>query len=114
MRLAAWSALSAALVLGLAACGGGGKLGPPQRVAVTADDSALHVIGAQALHSGLVTFTVRNAGKGSHALLISRLKHPLTQKEIIATLDKNKVTDIEAAFEAKGGIPDVPPGTSWQ
>lgn len=114
MRLAAWSALSAALVLGLAACGGGGKLGPPQRVAVTADDAALDVTGAQALHSGLVTFTVRNAGKGSHALLISRLKHPLTQKEIIATLDKNKVTDIEAAFEAKGGIPDVPPGTSWQ
>ena len=114
MRMSVWSALSVALVLGLAACGGSGKLGPPQRVGVTADDKVLHVTGAQALHAGLVTFTVRNAGKGAHALLISRLKHPQTTKEIIATLDKNKVNDIEAAFEAKGGIPDVPPGTSWQ
>ena len=114
MRPLAWTALTAALVLGLAACGGSGKLGTPQRVTVTANDNALHVNGVQSLHSGLVTFTVNNAGKGAHALLISRLRHPLTQKDIIATLDKNKVTDIEAAFEAKGGIPDVPPGTSWQ
>jgi hypothetical protein len=114
MRPLAWTALTAALVLGLAACGGSGKLGTPQRVTVTANDNALQVNGVQSLHSGLVTFTVSNAGKGAHALLISRLKHPLTQKEIIATLDKNKVADIEAAFEAKGGIPDVRPGTSWQ
>jgi hypothetical protein len=114
MRPLAWSALTAVLVLGLSACGGSGKLGAPQRVSVTADDAALHVKGVQSLHSGLVTFTVSNAGKGAHALLISRLKHQLTTKQIIAILNKNKVTDIEAAFEAKGGIPDVPPGKSWQ
>jgi hypothetical protein len=114
MRPLAWSALPAALLLGLSACGGSAKLGAPQRVSVTAADAALNVSGVQSLHSGLVTFTVSNAGKGAHALLISRLKHPLTTKEIIKTLDTNRVTDIEAAFEAKGGIPDVSPGSSWQ
>jgi hypothetical protein len=100
--------------LALPACGGGGKLVAPQRVSVKADDAALQVGGVQSLHSGLVTFTVSNAGKGAHALLISRLKRSLTTKDIIAILDKNKLADIEAAFEAKGGIPDVPPGTSWE
>jgi hypothetical protein len=99
----------------LFACGDGSKAsGPHQRLTVTATDTALQLAGAQPLHSGLVTFTVSNAGKGVHALLISRLKHSLTKKEIIATLDKNKLADIESAFEAKGGIPDVPPGKSWQ
>jgi hypothetical protein len=114
MRPLAWSALAAALVLALSACGGEAKRGAPQRVTVKATDTALQVGGVQSLKSGLVTITVRNAGNGAHALLISRLKHPLTQKQIIATLNGNKLADIESAFEAKGGIPDVPPGTSWQ
>ncbi len=107
-------ALIAALVLVLPACGGQKASGPPQQLSVSASDTSLDLTGADALHSGLVTITVENAGKGAHALLISRLKKDLTQKEIVATLDNNKIEAIQAAFEAKGGIPDVPPGTSWQ
>jgi hypothetical protein len=106
--------LAVALVLALSACGGSEASGPPQRLTVTATDGALQLTGADSLHSGLVTITVRNAGKGAHALLISRLKKSLTEKEIVATLDNNKIEPLQAAFEAKGGIPDVPPGTFWQ
>lgn len=113
MRIARF-ALAAALVAVPSACGGQKASGPPQQLTVTATDASLALTGADALHSGLVTFTVKNAGKGAHALLISRLKKSLSQKEIIATLNNNKIEAIQAAFEAKGGIPDVPPGTSWQ
>jgi hypothetical protein len=114
VRTLVWSVFSVTLALALSACGGSKASGPPQGLTVTATDAALQLTGAQALHSGLVTITVRNSGKGAHALLISRLKKPLTEKQIISTLDNNKIQAIQSAFEAKGGIPDVPPGTFWQ
>ena len=113
-RMLARAVLGIALVLALSACGGSKPSGSPQRLTVTATDAALELAGAGSLRSGLVTITVRNSGKGAHALLISRLKKDLTEKEIVATLDNNKLEAIQAAFEAKGGIPDVPPGDSWE
>jgi predicted small lipoprotein YifL len=114
VRTLASSVLAVSLVFALAACGSEKASGPPQQLTVTATDAALQLTGADSLRNGLVTITVRNSGKGAHALLISRLKKELTQKEIVATLDNNKIEALQAAFEAKGGIPDVPPGDSWQ
>lgn len=114
MSKAVASFVAAPIVACVAVASSMGGSAPRQQLTVTEREYQLAVTGANALHAGWVTLTVRNRGKGAHALLVVRLERPLTQKQIAAILNANAPARSKAAFDFYGGIQDVPPGKSWQ
>jgi hypothetical protein len=87
---------------------------PRQQLVVAERDYRMETTGSADLHAGWVTVTVSNRGQAAHALLVVRLKRPLTNKQVAAILGANVPAKAMAALETFGGIQDVPPGKSWQ
>ena len=108
------TAALAATVVAAAGCGGGAReASPPPRqdVTVAARDYKLDTMGLTSLHAGFVRFTVRNDGKGEHALLVARLPRAATRQELRKLLQSDRPSK---SVELYGGIQSVPPGKQWQ
>ena len=102
-------ALVAACLL-LLASAGHARGAMSRHLVVTESDYRLVAPGLQGLRAGFVTLSARNTAAGEHGLLVLRLKHPMSDPQVAAALDANKL----GGFDGRGGVAVVPPHGSWE